>query len=217
MAPTVSECALHETAEYNMNNRQSGVTFIEMIGTMVIAGILLAMANVGMGYLAASKTIAEANRMLIDIQYARSEAIKWGEVAGMCIADSIQFCDTNSPSTCKCKAGAAAKTYHDGWLIFIDADRNGRFDADTETLLRVGWPPSTGVEMHSNNAIQMGLSLNASGEFLSGDAEGKVYVCYEGDSTAEIPGRRVIVHLSGRTEVQTMAAGESCNPHPVQD
>lgn len=193
------------------------MTLVELIGTMIIGGILLSMANVGLGYLSATKTINEANRMLMDIQYARSEAIKWGEVAGMCIADSIKFCDPNTPSTCRCKSGAAAKTYHDGWLIFIDHDRDDRYDEGVDELLRIGLPPFEGVEMRSNNAIQMGLALNASGEFASGNEQGRVYVCYEGSSTEDIPGRKVVVHVSGRTEVQEMAPGDSCNPHPVHD
>ena len=199
-----------------MKNRQSGLTIIEMIATMAVAAILLVMSQFGLSAVASTKTIAEANRMIMDINYARSEAIKWGEVAGFCIADSIDFCDGNSPSDCRCKAGAAAKTYHDGWLIFIDLDRDGRYDSATEELLRVGWPPSTGVEMLSNNAIQMGFSLNATGEFLDGTAEGKVHVCFDGESTPDAPGRIVVLHVSGRTEIKELAPGETCRPQPVQ-
>ena len=183
---------------------------------MTVLAILLVMAQVGLSAVASTKTIAEANRMIMDINYARSEAIKWGEVAGMCIADSIDFCDGNSPSDCRCKSGAAAKTYHDGWLIFIDLDRDGRYDSDTEELLRVGWPPSAGIEMVSNNAIQMGFSLNATGEFLDGTAEGKVHVCFDGESTPDAPGRIVVLHVSGRTEIKELAPGEKCKPQPVQ-
>lgn len=201
-----------------MKNRQSGVTLVEMIATMVVASILLVMAQFGLMAVANTKIIAEANRMIMDINYARSEAIKWGEVAGMCIADSIDFCVGNSPARggCRCKSGAAAKTYHDGWLIFIDLDRDGRYDSDTEELLRIGWPPSSGIEMVSNNAIQMGFSLNATGEFINGTEAGKVHVCFDGESTSDAPGRMVVVHVSGRTEIKTIAPGETCRPQPVQ-
>ena len=201
-----------------MKSRQSGLTMVEMIATMVVAAVLLVMAQFGLMAVASTRTIAEANRLIMDINYTRSEAIKWGEVAGMCIADSIDFCVGNSPARggCRCKSGAAAKTYHDGWLIFIDLDRDGRYDSDTEELLRVGLPPSPGIEMVSNNAIQMGLSLNATGAFLDGTEEGKVYVCFEGESTPDAPGRIVVLHVSGRTEIKEIAPGESCRPQPVQ-
>jgi type IV fimbrial biogenesis protein FimT len=153
----------------------------------------------------------EANRALVDIQLARSEAIKRGKNVYICITDA-QACDTANPSTCQCGVGVEATRYDKGWLIFVDEDKDDDFDADTEELLFVGLPPNDVVTMESNGTIKWGIGLQANGQIAKGDQNGKIAVCYNGESSEDLLGRKITINMSGRTVIKTMNPGESCTP-----
>jgi prepilin-type N-terminal cleavage/methylation domain-containing protein len=193
---------------------QRGVTLVELLSAMVIIGILAAAASMGMDAVSSNATRMEANRLLMDIQFARSEAIKQNDVVAMCIADA-EACDVADLSTCVCRSGVPAKRYDKGWLVFLDADRDGIFDDGAEQLLRVGLPPNSNVEMISNNAIKFGVSLKATGEVLDDDTEGLIGICHQGESTDFAPGRLVAVRASGRIDVRDIPAGGDCDPVPA--
>ena len=99
-----------------------------------------------------------------------------------------------------------------GWLIFVDEDENGDFDADTEELLMVGLPPEDVVTMESNGPIKYGIGLQSNGQIAKGDQNGKIAVCYDGESSEDLLGRKITISMSGRTQVKTMDPGESCTP-----
>ncbi len=192
---------------------QQGVTLIEVLSAVVIIGILVALAGVGLDAVSKNATRMEANRLVMDIQFARSEAIKQNDVVAICIADTAA-CDVADLSTCVCQSGVSAKRYDEGWLIFLDADRDSIFDDDAEQLLRVGLSSDGGIQMTSNNAIKFGLSLGPNGEFQDDGSEGLIGICFEGESTSSAPGRMVIVRTSGRIEVREIPDGGDCAPSP---
>jgi len=194
--------------------KQSGVTLIEMLTAIMLAGILLSAAvpafNDAVGN---NATRMEANRTLVHIQLARSEAIKRGQNVFMCVAD-VEGCDPQEPSTCKCKVGVSPKRYDMGWLVFVDLDGDEDFDDDSEELLFIGLPPAEQVVMRSNNLIQFGIGLKPSGTFAEESGQGEIALCFNGESSEGVPGRMVVVKVSGRTEVKQLAPGESCMPDP---
>jgi len=190
----------------------NGVTLVELLAAMIVAGFLLSAAIPAfMGTIGNNSSKMEANRALMDIQLARSEAIKRGKSVYICIADA-EACDPANPSTCRCGVDVPATRYDMGWLIFVDEDKDKDFDADTELLLFVGLPPDDVVTMVSNGTIKYGIGLQANGQIARGDQNGKIAVCYDGESSEDLPGRRITISMTGRTTVKMMDPGESCTP-----
>jgi type IV fimbrial biogenesis protein FimT len=90
---------------------QTGVTMVEMIITMTIAGILLAMGVSGYKYVTnANRASSEINALLGDMQFARYEAVKEGLPVTICPAAS------NAATTCD-----ASTNWHEGWIVLSNA------------------------------------------------------------------------------------------------
>lgn len=106
-----------------------GFTLIELIVTVAIAGIVIAMA------VPAYTTMTQNNRQTAYINdlaralyLARSEAISNNQNVVVCESD-----DTASTPSC-----SASNTWQTGWLMFIDADGDNAYDEADEILLKVG-------------------------------------------------------------------------------
>lgn len=191
-----------------------GLTMVELLSAMVIAGIFLSIAIPGLESTIATASVrGEASRLLMGIQFARSEAIKRGQFVNMCIADA-EACDVTDLSTCICKVDVPAKRYDQGWLVYTAPAANVGFDPDRDTLLWVGLPSGESIVMRSNNIIQFEIGLTPNGNFAGATGEGKIGICFQGESTDGIAGRMLIVRLTGRTELGPIAPGGECDPDP---
>ena len=56
------------------------------------------------------------------------------------------------------------------------------------------------------------LDLGPNGQIAKGDQNGKIAICYDGESSEDLLGRKITINMSGRTVIKTMAPGESCTP-----
>jgi type IV fimbrial biogenesis protein FimT len=91
---------------------QAGVTMVELIITMAIAGILLAMGVSSYKYVTKSNRAAgEINSLLGDMQFARYEAVKEGLPVTVCPAASNAAiaCDTGNTG------------WQEGWIVLSNA------------------------------------------------------------------------------------------------
>jgi type IV fimbrial biogenesis protein FimT len=88
-------------------SRQRGFTLLELIITMTIAVILMAIAIPSFQYVTTADRISgEVNSLLGDMQYARAEAIKEGQTVTVCAAAAgYGSCSGND-------------TWNAGWLVF---------------------------------------------------------------------------------------------------
>lgn len=119
-----------------------GVTLIELVVVIGIAGILLAIGIPSYKYVTnANRISAEINGLLGDLQYARSEAIKEGQTVSVCVS--------NDQATC---VGATTTTWNNGWIVFSDPNGNGAVDAG-DLVLRAQ-KPFTGTDtLNANNSV----------------------------------------------------------------
>jgi type IV fimbrial biogenesis protein FimT len=104
-----------------MKHRQQGLTLVELMVTLAVAIILLA---VGMplfsGIAANNRAVAEANLFLAGFKTARSEAVKRGTEVSVCAIDD----PAASPLTCSADNG----DWVNGLLVFTDGGVAGSVD-----------------------------------------------------------------------------------------
>ncbi len=91
--------------------KQSGVTMVELIITMTIAGILLGMGVSSYRYVTRSnRASGEINALLGDMQFARYEAVKEGL--------NVQICPAASATATTCNP---TNTWSNGWIVLSNA------------------------------------------------------------------------------------------------
>lgn len=109
-----------------------GFTLIELMVVVAIVAILAALAAPSLLGTIANATVARAvNSFIGDMRYARGEAMRRGK--------SVTVCRTNTPTAsapvCSVGDGLAVGGWMEGWVVFVDNDGDGVFDAG-ETILR---------------------------------------------------------------------------------
>ena len=103
--------------------RAVGFSLIEMLTTMSILAILLAIASPGLASLTSANALSAAQGELASaLMLARSEALKRGVPVALMATTPV--------------AGAE---FSGGWTVFVDANGNGTFDTG-ETIVRAQPP-----------------------------------------------------------------------------
>jgi type IV fimbrial biogenesis protein FimT len=107
----MSDSALTDgTAAASPCRRDTGFTLIEVLITITIVAILLAIAGPSFRYVTtANRASSEINALLGDMQLARAEAIRRGQ--------PVTICATTDQATC---VGAGVVLWRTGWLVFPD-------------------------------------------------------------------------------------------------
>lgn len=111
----------------NINRYRSGFTLVELIITLTIAGILMALAIPAMkAFILDQRLTTQANDFIADLNLARSEAVRQASNVVIC----KQGGSVSSPS---CSTSTA---WDAGWVVFVDANSNGAL-ASNESVLRI--------------------------------------------------------------------------------
>jgi type IV fimbrial biogenesis protein FimT len=102
---------------------EKGFTLVELIVTLVVAAILLTLAAPNLSsFLQRDRLGTQANDLLADLAFARSEAIKRGAVVIVCKTDdptvAAPVCNTT-----------ATDPWTKGRVIWVDANNNGSVEA----------------------------------------------------------------------------------------
>lgn len=143
-----------------------GFTLVELMITLLVAAILLAMAVPGFQTLSQrSRQINALNDVASAIGRARSEAVTRNREVVLCVSDDRSTCKTGSAQ------------WEKGWIAFVDSDRNGQ-RADAETLLFVGQALPSGMTLRSlgfSNVVDR-ITIR-SGTGLISTAAGSLRIC----------------------------------------
>jgi type IV fimbrial biogenesis protein FimT len=96
-----------------MKRSQYGITMIELLTVVSIVAILLGIGVPSFRYVTTSNRVSsEVNALLSDMQFARSEAVKEGQMVTVCPSANQNQCDVNST------------TWQNGWIVFSDINGN---------------------------------------------------------------------------------------------
>jgi type IV fimbrial biogenesis protein FimT len=107
-----------------------GLTLIELLVTIAIAAILMALAAPSFKRLLQSNNMSNGvNTFMSDVRYARSEAVRYGGRIVMCRSDDPEAL----APTCTA-AGATTKGWASGWIIFQDKNGDDAWDSGDRTL-----------------------------------------------------------------------------------
>ena len=113
-----------------------GITLIELIMTLAMVSVLVAIGTPGFGELMiASETRAAKSMLLLALNQARSSAVSRETHAVLCPSTNQMSCDDSVD-------------WHDGWIVFLGSNRNDRRDPEEE-LLQVSQKLSAGVGLTS--------------------------------------------------------------------
>lgn len=162
--------------------KHSGFTLIELMVTLAVAAILLTMAVPSFtDLLKNNRLVTVTNDLVAAANLARSEAIKFGRNATVCVSSNSM---TAAPT---CTGGA---DWTQGWLVWVDADGSGGITAGEER--RVGDSLAGSTTTLTGTVAQ--FSYDSTG---AADTQATFTIC---DDRAGAFGRQVVVNTTGRTE-----------------
>jgi type IV fimbrial biogenesis protein FimT len=169
--------------------RLRGFTIIELMITILILGLLMALAVPSFTEtIRANRLIAETNEVVGGINYARSEALKR--------ASTVSICARSTDTAC----GASATTnWSSGWLIFVDANANGVFNSANDRIIQMH--PAIASEYQLSSTNRGYVRFMATG--VTGDGQ-EVFDLYRTGCTGN-KARRLSLALIGRLRNDTVA------------
>ena len=166
----------------------AGWTLIELMIVVTIGGLVLT-ASIPQyrDWIATSQLANEAQQLASSMNLARAEAIKRGH--------RVNLCRTADRKRCGDATG-----WENGWLVFVDTNRNGQID-DDELVLRVEAAAPLGIRVTANRPVEDYVSYTSLGNarLLNGGLQmGTFTLCRPG-----LRSLKVVLANSGRVRVET--------------
>lgn len=185
---------LAERSHGSLAVRRSGFTLLEALVVLAVLSVLLGLAVPGVAALRERQQLqAEAEDFWSSLMLARAQALLHQQLVTVCTA---------SRGACEPSAG-----WHSGWLVFVDANRNGQREADERLVLQRDAAPAP-MRITGNATVNRVIGYGADGrsESLTGAFQaGTVSVCTPGHSE----GWRVVINAAGRPRLER-ADAPSC-------
>ncbi len=133
-----------------MKTKTHGFTLIELMATLAVAAIVVALGMPGMRSLINDNRLSAAtNTFVSSLNIARSEAIKQGRNARLCVSADQATC--------------SGTDWGLGWLVWVDSDADGVLDAPGE-IVRIAEPLSSAITV---NSVQSNFQVDAQGAVSS--------------------------------------------------
>ena len=162
-----------------------GFTLIEMMTTLVVLAVSLALAAPALsGFIRGNRVRAAQGELVSSLMLARSEAARRGVAVGV-----------------EAKAIATDGGFARGWTVWIDANANGTFDSGEATLRNV---PDFGTGITLTAANDVRDIVYSSRGFLAGGTAVKLTVCGVPASTSG-RGYQILVEPIGLTDTSEIS------------
>tara|TARA_B100000745_G_scaffold119371_5_gene77166 strand:+ start:2480 stop:3061 length:582 start_codon:yes stop_codon:yes gene_type:complete len=177
-----------------------GFTLVELMIGLAIAGIIATIAIPSFESTVNSNRLAgQANELISAMSLARTEAVKNNARVTLC----------RSADNTSCSSGSG---HWEGWLVFIDADRDGEVDNDETILLsnltepRIQLDASTSI-VDLDNLISFKPDGTVRGPNAGDLLSGNISLCIDGVGENI---RNISILPGGSFSVESSSG--SCNP-----
>lgn len=179
-----------------METRGRGFTLLEMMVTLVLLSLLLALAVPPLGELVArNRAQAVAGVLVASLFLARTEAVKRNQRITLC----------KSPDGAVC---ALDGDWAQGWLVFVDTADFGVYDAG-EVLLQVQAEIPGGFTVRNTNAAHWyGYRPDGSAASSGGLVTGTFRIC-PGNGAVDLA-YRIVTNVTGRPRVAAGIGALDC-------
>ncbi|MFO1474174.1 MAG: GspH/FimT family pseudopilin [Lysobacterales bacterium] len=175
--------------------RQSGFTMVELMVTVAVAAVLLALATPSFeGVLNGNRLASQSNELVAALQIGRSEAVKNNARVIVCRSTNLTTC-----------AAGAAWT---GWVAGIDSNRDGQVDQ----VLKVGSISAPLQVFSSSNIEQSRVTIRPDGYAYKQDGTllvASIAVCIPTIRPTENV-RAVTITAGSRIETKSLDGGGAC-------
>ncbi|HRW65200.1 MAG TPA: GspH/FimT family pseudopilin [Candidatus Competibacter sp.] len=173
-------------------NRKSGFTLIELIITVALVAIVMTIGipSFRTAILNNSRT-AQVNEFVGVLSLARSEAAKRGFRVTVCRRLNDTTCATDTTSI-----------WENGWIVFIDQNRDNIIDAGEE-VLKIYSPIPNDFTLRGN-VFSKSIAYLPNGV---GSEAGTFRLC---DSRGVDQARFVVISMTGRVRVREKESGDTC-------
>lgn len=165
----------------NLRRRGDGFTVIELMVTVLIVAILLAVGVPTMRDMVAnSRANAVSNEFIAALNFTRSEAVKRRASITMCTSDT-----TSATPVCRAGGDANQANWHRGWIIQIAANNILRQSSALDGNLTLSGPAS--------------VVYQSSGAAAAGTFQLRIPNCTNANN------RDITIGITGRVGVQRVA------------
>ena len=186
--------------------RCKGFTLVELMVTIAVVAILLAVALPSFrNVIQRNRVAAASNDLLASVSYARTTAIYRHQLVSMCPSADGKICTS------------AGQAFEPGWIVYSypagAASANTAYAAPAILLRAIG--AHAGVSINAPSTQTSVITFGLQGE-LQPPAELVFLTCSRtgasgiGESTASVPGVQMNLNGSGSVTTQTLAAGPTC-------
>lgn len=168
---------------------QRGITMIELVLVLTIIAVLVSLASPSLGSLInRNRIVGAANELVAGINLARQTAVMKRQVTSLCPSTDGRTC-------------TGQNRWDEGWIVFLDPDRNRQPDSDSDLLRVTGRLDG----LHSDSAGRKRIRY-----FPSGFATGTNLTVKLCDPRYPEQSRAVIVSNSGRARVDHIPGHLNC-------
>ncbi len=110
-------------------DKQSGLTFLELISAVSVLGVLSTFAVPSYSYMMTNNLMTtQSNQLLTSMLFARSEAAKRGVPVLVCKSEAdLKTCNSDHDN----RSG-----WNQGWIVYADLDRDGSYSVEQDLMLR---------------------------------------------------------------------------------
>ena len=167
--------------------RQQGLTLLELIVTLGILTLLIALGLPSfLELIRANRLTSATNTLVAALNLTRSEAVTRGDFATLCA----------SSNGASCSAGGA---FDQGWIVFIDPDENAQVENNNQ-IVRVYEPLADGITAVGQGTVVNTITYRADG-IVNGFRDGAIALCQDTQV------RCIRIKASGRI---SLSSGCSC-------